>query len=109
MYLAVYVQANPLNAEEAVVISMGEQSFTVNIPRLGVTDRLYLDKIPDVHATYNEGEGVLHLEAASTVTHDWTYASIKIFSKIVVRCAVVAKGGPIGIQLEFVRPLMGRR
>lgn len=98
-----YLLSNPLR-EEAVVISIGEKSFTVHVPRVGITSRLYLDKIPDIAATFNEAEGVLDLQATSTVTHDWTFAAIRILSKIVVRCMVVAKGGPIDIQLAFLRP-----
>ncbi|CBN76656.1 conserved unknown protein [Ectocarpus siliculosus] len=103
VYLAVHVASNPLE-EEAVVISVGEQSFTVNIPRLGVTSRLFLDKIPDIAATYDELEGTIHLTASSTVTHQWTDAKIKIFAKVQVLCTVAEKTGPIEILLQFLRP-----
>lgn len=99
-----YVQSNPLESEEAVVISIGEQSFTVQVPRLGVTSRLYLDKIPDISATFNEVEESLELQAASTITHSWTSATIKLLSKVVVRCVVADKAGPIEVQVQFVRP-----
>lgn len=87
-----------------MVISIGEQSFTVNIPRLGVTSRMYIDRIPDVVATFNGVENTLHLTASSTVTHEWTTATIKIFAKVLVRCTVAKKTGPIEISLEFLRP-----
>ncbi|CAM9097036.1 unnamed protein product [Ectocarpus fasciculatus] len=103
VYLAVHVASNPLE-EEAVVTSVGEQSFTVNIPRLGVTSRLYLDKIPDIAATYDELEGTIHLTSSSTVTHQWADATIKIFAKVRVLCTVAEKTGPIEILLEFLRP-----
>lgn len=105
MYLAVYLQRNPLE-EEAVVISMGAQSFTVNVPKLGITSRIFLDKVPDVNATYNEDEGLLQLHSASTVTHDWTIANIKILSIIAVRCTVSDKAGPIEVHLDFIRPIV---
>lgn len=104
VYLSVYLQRHPLE-EEAVVISMGAQSFTVNVPKLGLTSRLFLDKIPNVNATYNEVEGVLELHSASTANHNWTTASIKILSKIVVRCTVADKTGPIETHLDFIRPV----
>lgn len=88
-----------------MVISLGEQSFTVNVPKLGLTCRIYVDKIPDVNATYDEMEEVLLLQAASTVTHTWTTARIIILSKILVRCTVAEKAGPIDIQVEFMRPV----
>lgn len=104
VYLAVHVASNPLE-EEAVVISLGEQSFTVNVPRLAVTSRVYLDKIPDIAATFNAVENTLHLTASSTVTHEWTEATIKVFAKVRVRCTVSDKAGPIQVELEFLRPV----
>lgn len=103
VYLAVYIAANPLE-EEAVVTSIGEKSFTVNIPRLGMTSRMYLDKIPDIAATFDDVEKILHLTASSTVTHKWTEATVKIFARVLVRCTVASKAGPIEIELEFLRP-----
>lgn len=104
VYLAIYLQSNPLE-EKAVVMSMGEKAFTVHVPRLGITSRIYLDKIPDVVAAFNEVEGMLELRAASTATHAWTSATLKILSKVLVRCVVAAKAGPIETLLEFVRPM----
>lgn len=95
--------SNPLE-EEAVVISIGEQSFTVNVPRLAVTSRIYLDHIPDIAATFNDVENTLTLTSSSTVTHEWTQATIKVLAKVQVRCTVSDKAGPIQIELEFLRP-----
>lgn len=98
-----HVASNPLE-EEAVVVSIGEKSFTVNVPRLAVTSRIYLDQIPDIAATFNDAEKTLKLTASSTVTHEWTDATIKVFAKVQVRCTVSDKAGPIQIELEFLRP-----
>lgn len=103
VYLAVHVASNPLE-EEAVVTSIGEQSFTVNVPRLGVTSRMFIDRIPDVVATFNDVEKTLRLKASSTVTHEWSEAIIKLLAKVLVRCTVAKKTGPIEIELEFLRP-----
>lgn len=98
-----HVASNPLE-EEAVVISIGALSFTVNVPRLAVTSRIYLDHIPDIATTFNEVENTLNLTASSSVTHDWSEATIKVFAKVQVRCTVSDKAGPIQIELEFLRP-----
>lgn len=98
-----HVASNPLE-EEAVVISVGEQSFTVNVPRLAVTSRIYLDHIPNIVATFNDMENTLNLTASSSITHEWTQATIKVFAKVQVRCTVSDKAGPIQIELEFLRP-----
>lgn len=103
VYLAVHLAFNPLE-EEAVVISIGEQSFTVNVPRLAVTSRIYLDHIPDMAAIFNDVENTLNLTASSTVTHEWTEATIKVFAKVQVRCTVSDKAGPIQIEVDFLRP-----
>lgn len=103
VYLAVHVASNPLE-EEAVVISVGEQSFTVNVPRLGVTSRIFTDKIPDIAATFDEAEKIIRLQASSTTTHSWTDASIKVFAKVQVLCTVAESTGPIQIELKFLRP-----
>lgn len=87
-----------------MVISTSEKSFTVNVPRLGVTSRVYLDKIPDIATTFDEVERTLHLTASSRVTHQWAKATIKIFTRVHVRCSVADKAGPIQIELEFLRP-----
>ena len=104
VYLGVYLRSNPLD-EEAVVTSMGEKSFTVHVPRLGRTSRLYLDKILNATATYDKAEKAIKLQASSTVT-GWTLATINILSKILVRCSLAAKAGPVEIQLDFIRPIL---
>lgn len=105
MYLAVYLRRNPLEAE-AVVVSLGLQAFTVNVPILGISSTVYLDKIPDIEVTHNDEPGsALHLQATSTVTHDWTSTTIELLSRVVVRCAVADGSGPISVQAYFLRPV----
>lgn len=103
VYLAVHIASNPLE-EEAVVISIGAKSFTVHVPRLGMSSRVYLDKIPDIATTFNDVERTLHLTASSGVTHKWTEATIKMFARVHVRCSVANKTGPIQVEIEFLRP-----
>lgn len=97
------MQSNTL-VEEAVVVSVGERFFNVNVPRLGVTDGIFLDKIPDIVATFNQAKRTLNLQATSTVTHQWTTATIRILVKLVVR-VVATNGVPIESKLEFLRPV----
>lgn len=104
VFLAVHIASNPLEAE-AMVISVGAKSFTVYVPSLGVKSQMYLDKIPDIAATFDEVEETLRLTASSTVTHTWTEATIKIFARVHVRCSVPAdQTGLIKVELQFLRP-----
>lgn len=105
VYLAVHLLTNTVE-ETALVISMGERSFTVNVPRLGITERLFLDKMPDIVGELDEAEGCLYLKSTSSAQHTWTIVGLKILSKIIVRCTVAAKEGPVQVRLEFVRPYM---
>lgn len=104
VYLGVYLQSHPRVEEEAVVMSMSGKAFTVHVPRLGITCVIFLDKIPDVVAKFDEVERTLDLQATSTVTHQWTTATIRILSKVVTRCVVSTGGGVFVTQLEFLRP-----
>lgn len=103
VYLAVHVQSNPLEVE-AVVVSLGRNCFTVNVPHLGLTERIYLDKILDATSTFDETEKSLFLQAKSTTANGWTTATIKVMSKVVVRCMAAEKKGPIQLLLQFLWP-----
>lgn len=86
-------------------MSIGEMSLTVHVPRLGVTSRIYLHKIPDIALTFNRTERTIDLQATSTITHhELTSATIAFLTKLVVRCVVADKVGSIEISLEVVRP-----
>lgn len=86
-----------------MVMSMGSKSFTVHIPRLGITSRIFLDKIPDTTAQFDTEEEVLSLKSTSA-RHSWTTLQLRVFSRILVRCVTAPADGPIEIQLEFIRP-----
>lgn len=103
-----YLRSNPLEAE-AVVVSLGSRAFTVNVPLLGISSTVYLDKIPDIKVMHDELGSPLHLQATSTVTHDWTTTTIELLSKVIVRCAVADGSGPINVQVYFVRPVAPAR
>ena len=96
------MKSNALEVE-AVVVSLGKNCFTVNVPHLGLTERIYLDKIPDTTSTFHEAERSLVLQATSTA-NGWTTAIIRVLSKVVVRCMAAATTGPIQLHLEFLRP-----
>lgn len=102
MYLAVHVKSNPLEVE-AVVVSLGKNAFTVNVPLLGLTERIYIDNIPAT-STFDETEKSLFLQATSTTANGWATATIKVMSKVVVRCMAAEKKGPIKLHLEFLWP-----
>lgn len=89
---------------EAVVVSVGKNAFTVNVPQLGLTDRLYLDKIPGTTSTFDEMGNTILLQATSPTANGWTTATLGFLSKVVVGCFASPKAGPVVIQLQFLWP-----
>lgn len=86
------------------MFSIGMKRFNVYAPRLGVTDVIFLDKIPDIVATFNQVDCTLDLQATSAVTHQWTTTTIRRLVKVVVR-VVATNTVPINNKLEFLRPV----
>ncbi|CAM9670655.1 unnamed protein product, partial [Discosporangium mesarthrocarpum] len=106
VFLAVYLKDHPTE-EEAVLVSIGEKSFTVLVVALGLNSRVYLDKIPDINAQFDGTAKALELQATSETTHSsWKRVVLKIFSRIIVRCTA-KRVAPIDVQVDFVRPLAG--
>lgn len=106
VYLAVYLRAHEADAvkEVGVVSSMGDKSFTIHVPRLGITHRMYLDKIADVTSTFDREEEVLHIQSTPAARYAWKDMKLEVFSKVMVKCKGEVERGPIEVVLELIGP-----
>lgn len=66
VFLSVYVQRLPAGYmdEPAVVIGVGEKSFTVLITRLGMECRIYMEDMPDLLSAFDEKTHTLTITSA---------------------------------------------
>ena len=56
VFLAVHISDRPRTCR-AVVVSVGDKSFTVLVPELGVQERMMVEEMPGVTAEFSEAGG----------------------------------------------------
>jgi DIS3-like exonuclease 2 len=109
VFLALYLRRKPWKSQMGVVLSVGQKTFTVFIPSLGLSTLLYLDEHKswiDSEA-YDAGDmGGRRIKLKRTAGHDgerWKELLIKNFTKIRVTCKCQDKP-PINVKLELEGP-----
>jgi DIS3-like exonuclease 2 len=109
VFLSLFLKAQPIKSTLGVVVSVGEKAFTVFVPDLGVTTKVYLDEhrdIYDVHVQQNE-KGQRRMFLVPINGHTGPKLDIKLFQKITVSCHCKEKP-PIDVSLKIVGLWKGR-
>lgn len=112
VFLALYLLRNPLENQLAIVLSVGEKTFTAFIPALGVSALVYLDEHKD-WISFESDPGVddsnRRIRLLRTAPHGnekWNELTIKNFTRIRVLCKCQDKP-PISVKLEIEGPWTG--
>lgn len=112
VFLALYLRRNPMKSKLGVVVSIGQKTFTVFVPSLGVSTLVFLDehkswiKSQPLEENAVMGRRIKLERIASHNGERWTELMIKSFTKIRVTCKCQEKP-PIGVKLEFEGPWVG--
>jgi len=107
VFLSLYVQANPMECELGIVLSVGVSTFTVFVPSLGAAALLFLDEHKDVltfEALEEEESRRILLEQKDGGSQNrWGRLEIKVFTKLLVTIYCKDKP-PIDIKLKLEGP-----
>jgi len=113
VFLALYLRRRPLKSQLGVVLSVGQKTFTVFVPELGISSLLYLDE----HKDWIKFEPYEHLGKERRIKlervakhHDesWNQLVIKNFARVRVTCKCQDKP-PINVKLAFEGPWVDSR
>lgn len=109
VFLALYLRRNPLKSQMGVVLSVGQKTFTVFVPRLGISTILFLDEHTEWLKYQPMDENNVmgrRIKLERVARHDgesWKEITIKNFAKIRVKCKCQDKP-PISVKLELEGP-----
>lgn len=98
-----YLRDNPCD-EAAVVIGIGEKSFTVLVEKYGFESRLFVDEMSDIISTYDKATKTLTLSNKKHVKTMQTFDKIDIcvLSRVIVYLSAKSKP-PIDLSVQLVR------
>ena len=107
VFLALYLKKYPMKSQLGVVISVGEKTFTVFLPKLGVQALVYLDESKSwISFESVNMEDIRRIRLKRTSKHKdetWKEMKIDFFSKVRVTCKCSAKA-PVKVKLELEGP-----
>jgi DIS3-like exonuclease 2 len=110
VFLALYLKRSPLREALGVVLSVGEKTFTVFVPSLGVSSKLFLDehkeKIKAEAVKDVRGQRIIRMEHKSKKKDDWKTLDIKVFTKIQVS-VICKEKPPIDVKIVMEGPWVG--
>ena len=99
-YLCVYLDKHPIPRADAVVVSMGKESFTILVPRFDLEVLVHATK--DVGASQcvcSEGAGGEEGTESLTLSFGTRRApvTLRLFTRLVVRLFMKKESGRIGV------------
>jgi DIS3-like exonuclease 2 len=100
VYLGVYLMNHPQQIKEAVVIGVGEKSFSVLVLEYSVQSRIFLDKTEELslpESTYHSGTQTL------TLHHKKTGMQVEVtyMSRVLVRVYASTSPPPISVNVAL--------
>ena len=108
VFLSVYISQHPMDTD-AVVIGIGEKSFTVLILELGIEMRLFVDQMDDVTASFDKGAQKITLvyqnssaKKSNKKTPEYDKLVIGLMSPVVVHVSA-KETPPIDIRVTVLR------
>jgi exoribonuclease R len=107
VFLALYLRRHPIKSKLGVVLSVGEKTFTVFVPSLGVSAKLFLEEHQDwVKASPFVLKNDRRIKLERTSRHNgetWSEIVIKFFTKLRVTCICDDKP-PISVKIVLEGP-----
>jgi len=118
VFLSLYLKKNPISSTLGVCLGVGEKTFTVFVPSLGLSTRCFLqehDNEFDIHAFEDSNNGkrrivirpktsiVPGMEAQPSHEGSWKSLDIQVFTKLEVECTCKMQT-PIDVRVKVVGP-----
>ena len=108
VFLAIYLKKNPLRSTLGAVIGVGEKTFTVFVPEIGCSGKVFLDEHKDQlafhsHAGKDGQKQIKVTRKKATRGSKWSEFDVKFFAKITVSVSCKEKP-PIDIKLRLEGP-----
>lgn len=118
VFLSLYLKKNPIASTLGVCLSVGEKTFTVFVPSLGASIKVFLQEHEDCFNTnaYTDDNGKRHIVIQpktnvvpgmqledGTHEHSWKALDIKVFTKLEVSCTCKPRP-PIDVRVKVVGP-----
>lgn len=119
VFLSLYLKKNPIESALGVCLGIGEKTFTVFVPSLGLSTRVFLDEHVDVFdmnvVEDDGGRRKLVIRPKSNVVPGmdveesdrltWKSMSVSIFTKLTVACYCKDRT-PIDVMVKVIGPWM---
>lgn len=118
VFLSLYLKKNPIASTLGVCLSVGEKTFTVFVPSLGTSIKVFLQEHEDCFNTnaYTDDNGKRHIVIQpksnvvpgmqledATGEPSWKSLDIKVFTKLEVTCTCKPRP-PIDVRVKVVGP-----
>lgn len=105
VFLSLFLKAKPIKSALAVVVSVGEKAFTVFVPDLGVTTKVFCDEHKDRYdvRVQSNDNGQRRIFLTPIKETFGPKLDIKLFKKITVSCHC-KETPPIDVSLRVVGP-----
>lgn len=117
VFLSLYLKKNPVSATLGVCLSVGEKTFTVFVPSLGASFKVFLQEHEDCFNTnsYSDDNGKRHIvinpkavlipgmQSEDFTEPFWKSLDIKVFTKLEVSCTCKTRP-PIDVSVKVVGP-----
>ena len=118
VFLSLYLKKNPIASTLGVCLSVGEKTFTVFVPKLGASIKVFLQEHDDCfnYNSFTDDGGKRHIvispktdavpgmqQSESDTDHSWKSLDIGVFTKLEVACTCKARP-PIDVRVKVVGP-----
>jgi exoribonuclease R len=120
VFLSLYLKRNPIPSILGVCLGVGEKTFTIFIPSLGLSTRVFLQEHDDefTYNAYEESPGgkrrIIMQPKTNTVvggggddgvvtTETWKSLEINVFTKLTVACTCKQQS-PVDVRVKVVGP-----
>jgi len=118
VFLSLYLKKNPITSTLGVCLSVGEKTFTVFVPKLGASIKVFLQEHEDCFETnaYTDDGGKRHIvispktdavpgmqQSDDDTGPSWKSLNIGVFTKLEVACTCKARP-PIDVRVKVVGP-----
>ena len=122
VFLSLYLKKKPVSSVLGVCLGVGEKTFTIFIPSLGMSTRVFLQEHEDIFNinAFVDSNGKrrivvrpktnvvpgMQLDDASVTSHSWATLEISVFAKLEVACTCKEQP-PIDVRVMVVGPWSG--
>jgi len=102
VFLSLFLKLNPIKDILGVVVGVGEKTFTVFVPDLGLNESVFLDEHKHLKSEVKEKKRWIILRKKKE-DDSWKELNIKLFTRLRVSCECRQRT-PIDVKIKVVGP-----